>query len=157
MSSNVPNIRFVGGDAAGPSFLYMNAMEHYDSQQIPLLESPGLAGSLAGPGLEGSLAGPGLGWKQPDGPETLDTHWWHLFTEDGTFVAEGVGMRDFSDVGPVALEATYTSVVQRLREKSTPLESNVLQQDDSSADAPRIAASCECVDAVRIHKLSGVV
>ena len=107
-------------------------------------------GSLASPG-------PGPGWKQPNGSETLDTHWWHLFTEDGTFVAEGVGMRDFSDVGPVALEATYESVVQRLREKSTPLESNVLQQDDSSADAPRIAASCECVDAVRIHKLSGVV
>jgi hypothetical protein len=56
MSSNVPNIRFVGGDAAGPSFLYMNAMEHYDSQQIPLLESPG----LAGPDLAGSLAGPDL-------------------------------------------------------------------------------------------------
>ena len=39
MSSNIPNIRFVGGDAAGPSFLYMNEME----QQTPMIAGP-LAG-----------------------------------------------------------------------------------------------------------------
>ena len=49
MSSNVPTIRFVGGDAAGPSFLYMNGMEQFVDQQTPLL-----AGPIAGPGREGS-------------------------------------------------------------------------------------------------------
>jgi hypothetical protein len=34
MSSNIPNIRFVGGDAAGPSFLYMDGMEQYVDQSV---------------------------------------------------------------------------------------------------------------------------
>ena len=49
MSSNVPTIRFVGGDASGPSFLYMDGMEQYTDQQNLLL-----AGPIAGPGREGA-------------------------------------------------------------------------------------------------------
>ena len=97
-------------------------------------------------------------WKQPeDVSASLDTHWWHLFTEEGTFVAEGVGLRDFSDVGPVALEATYESVVQWLREKSAPLESHGLCKAHSAAVPSRTVDCCECAHDIRIHQLSGVV
>ena len=97
-------------------------------------------------------------WKQPeDASASLDTHWWHLFTEEGTFVAEGVGLRDFSDVGPVALEATYESVVERLREKSAPLESHGLCKAHSAAVPSRTVDCCECAHDLRIHQLSGVV
>jgi len=97
-------------------------------------------------------------WKQPeDASASLDTHWWHLFTKEGTFLAEGVGLRDFSDVGPVALEATYESVVERLREKSTPLESHGLCKAHSAAVPSRTVDCCECTHDLRIHQLSGVI
>jgi hypothetical protein len=52
--------------------------------------------------------------------------WYHLFTESGTFVAEGVAFRDFSDLGP-DLPRTYADTLASLQraapEKTAPLES----------------------------------
>jgi len=96
-------------------------------------------------------------WKQPeDCADLLNTNWYHLFTEAGTFVLEdsNLAIRDFSDVGSVALEATYESVLQRMQEKSAPLESHVVRKDVSSACAPRIIAGGQCLDDLRIHELS---
>jgi len=95
-------------------------------------------------------------WKQPeDTADPLETDWYHLFTEEGTVMLEGsVSIRDFSDVGSVALEATYESVLQRVQEKSAPLESHVVRQAVSSLSTPRIIAGGQCVDDLRIHELS---
>jgi hypothetical protein len=43
--------------------------------------------------------------------------WYHLFTESGTFVAEGWKVRDFSDVGDVELPKTYESTLDALTRK----------------------------------------
>lgn len=98
-------------------------------------------------------------WKQPDpSTELLDTSWYHLFTEEGTFIFEGtrgpIGIRDFSDVGSVALEATYESVLERLQEKSAPLESHVVSKDVSSPRPSRIITGGQCSDDLWIHELS---
>jgi hypothetical protein len=94
-------------------------------------------------------------WNQPDSSaELLDTSWYHLFTEEGTFLAEGRVVRDFSDVGSVALEATYEAVLHRLQEKSAPLESHVVSKDVSSPRPSRIITGGQCSDDLWIHELS---
>lgn len=56
-------------------------------------------------------------WNQTVKQNVLLEPWYHLFTESGTFVAEGWKVRDFSDVGNAELPKTYKSTLEALTRK----------------------------------------
>jgi len=55
-------------------------------------------------------------WKQPNIREAVEheDEWFSLFTEAGTFEVEGIGMRDFTDVGADTIHETYNWVLESL-------------------------------------------
>jgi len=64
MSSNIPTIRFAGGDATSPAFLYMNGMENYTEphREMPTIDSASShwTGPSTGPQWAAPSSGPAV-------------------------------------------------------------------------------------------------
>jgi len=114
-------------------------------------------------------------WEQRKSVGTrTEAVWYHLFTEAGTFMVRSslagsslAGLRDFSDVG-AELPATYSHTLTaltakkameaakgpRIPKKSSPLESNVVQENNVSGVSVGTPRRCEPVHVDGIHELS---